>query len=67
MTLNVRVVPRKRQPRAQVVTRFDTSRQNNVWEDRIWIINKSRLVERRGEIRLCVKYDDYRKCDAISN
>ena len=48
MTLNVSAVPRKGQTHAQVVARFNTSRQNNVEEDRIWIINKSRLVDQRG-------------------
>ena len=53
--------------RAKLATRFNTSRQNNDGKDRIWIINKLRLVDRRGEIRICNICDDSRKYDGISN
>ena len=33
---------------SNVSTDGNTSRQNNAEEDRIWIVNKSRLVDRRG-------------------
>ena len=51
----------------QMTTRFYTSRQNKVWEGRIWIINKWRFIERRGKIRVCDSCDDSRKYEAISN
>ena len=53
--------------RAQVATRFNTSRQNNVKEDKIWIINKSRLVDRRGEIRVYDTGGDSKKYEPVSN
>ena len=46
--LIVSVVPSKGQTHAQVATRFNFSRQNNIGEDRLWTINKSRLVYQRG-------------------
>ena len=58
------VVPRKG---AQVATRFNTSGQNNVGDDRKWIINESRLVDRRGEIMICDAWDDSQKYDVISD
>ena len=51
-TLNASVVSRKGQTRALVVIRFNSSCQNYVGDDRILIINKSRLVDQRGEIKV---------------
>ena len=42
-------------------TRFNTSGKNNVREDKVWIINKSRLVNWGREIRVYDVCDDSRK------
>ena len=64
MTLNVSVVLRKSQTHAHVVT---TSRQSNIVEEWLGIINKSMLADWSREIRFYDKCVDSRKYDAINN
>ena len=51
---------------AQGVLRFNTSHQNNIGEDRIWIIKKSRLVDQHRKIGFVTR-DGSRKYEAINN
>ena len=56
--LNISVVSPKDQTCAQMAIRFNPYGQNNIEEGWIWIINKSTLVNRHGEIKVCDSCDD---------